>query len=316
MQEFLETSVLSVGDITLLFGIVGVMLYLDPKLGLLTLSVLPILFIVRLFWLPLARKSFMAAHETNSVANGALAEAIHGVRAVQSMDRQGVNFTLYDDKAKANLLTHLTAARYAQVMVPIVDSLTGVAMALVIVVGGARVSEPGARCRRARRLPVLHPALLRPDPFADPAIFGDAARHGIRPAPDRSARRAGRYPGCAGCHRACRRTWTARSSSVTSCSATARSIPVLKHVSFKVNPGETVALVGPTGSGKSSCMSLIHRFYDVQQGQVLVGGHDVRALTQDSLGDQIAMVLQEPFLFTGTVFENIRYHKRKRRAKR
>jgi ATP-binding cassette subfamily B protein len=87
--------------------------------------------------------------------------------------------------------------------------------------------------------------------------------------------------------------------------------PVLKHVSFKVNPGETVALVGPTGSGKSSCMSLIHRFYDVQQGRVLVGGHDVRELTQDSLGDQIAMVLQEPFLFTGTVFENIRYHKTK-----
>jgi ATP-binding cassette subfamily B protein len=85
--------------------------------------------------------------------------------------------------------------------------------------------------------------------------------------------------------------------------------PVLKHVSFKVNPGETVALVGPTGSGKSSCMSLIHRFYDVQQGQVLVGGHDVRDLTQDSLGNQIAMVLQEPFLFTGTVFDNIRYHK-------
>src|SRR4051812_42281868 len=113
MQEFLETSVLSVGDMTLLVGIVGVMLYLDFKLGLLTLSVLPVLFIVRLFWLPLAQKSFVAAHETNSVAAGALAEAIHGVRAVQSMDRQGVNFTLYDDKAHANLLAHLKAARYA-----------------------------------------------------------------------------------------------------------------------------------------------------------------------------------------------------------
>jgi ATP-binding cassette subfamily B protein len=85
--------------------------------------------------------------------------------------------------------------------------------------------------------------------------------------------------------------------------------PVLKNVSFKVNPGETVALIGPTGSGKSSSMALIHRFYDVQQGQVLVGGHDVRSLTQNSLGRQIAMVLQEPFLFTGTVLENIRYNK-------
>ncbi|WP_252405311.1 ABC transporter transmembrane domain-containing protein, partial [Escherichia coli] len=76
MQEFPETSVLSVGDITLLFGIVFVMLYLDFRLGLLTLAVLPILFVVRIFWLPRARIAFMAAHETNSVTNGALAETI------------------------------------------------------------------------------------------------------------------------------------------------------------------------------------------------------------------------------------------------
>ncbi|KZS50643.1 ABC transporter ATP-binding protein [Rhizobium anhuiense] len=308
MQEFLETSVLSVGDIVLLFGIVFVMLYLDFKLGLLTLSVLPVLFIVRLFWLPLARKSFMAAHETNSVAAGALAEAIHGVRAVQSMDRQGVNFTLYDDKAHANLKTHLTAARYAQVMVPIVDSLTGVAMALVIVVGGARVLN------QALDVGVLIAFLFYIQRFFDPirsltlqySVMQRAMASGQRltevldvPVDIKDA------PGA-----------TALSRDMDG-SVEFKDVvfgynpkhPVLKHVSFKVNPGETVALVGPTGSGKSSCMSLIHRFYDVQQGQVLVGGHDVRDLTQDSLGAQIAMVLQEPFLFTGTVFENIRYHK-------
>jgi ATP-binding cassette subfamily B protein len=85
--------------------------------------------------------------------------------------------------------------------------------------------------------------------------------------------------------------------------------PVLKNVSFHVNPGETVALVGPTGSGKTSAMALVHRFYEVQSGAVRVGGHDVRDVTQESLGEQVAMVLQEPFLFTGTVFENIRYNK-------
>jgi ATP-binding cassette subfamily B protein len=308
MQEFLETSVLSVGDIALLFGIVFVMLSLDFKLGVLTLSALPILFVVRLFWLPLARKSFMAAHETNSVANGALAEAIHGVRAVQSMDRQGVNFTLYDDKAKANLQAHLTAAHYAQVMVPIVDSLTGIAMALVIVVGGARVLN------QALDVGVLVAFLFYIQRFFDPirsltlqySVMQRAMASGqrltevldvpveITDAPDAKV----------------------LSSSMDG-SVEFKDVvfgydpehPVLKHVSFKVNPGETVALVGPTGSGKSSCMSLIHRFYDVQQGQVLVGGEDVRTLTQDSLGDQIAMVLQEPFLFTGSVFENIRYHK-------
>lgn len=308
MQEFLETSVLSVGDIVLLFGIIFVMLYLDFKLGLLTLSVLPVLFIVRLFWLPLARKSFMAAHETNSIAAGALAEAIHGVRAVQSMDRQGVNFTLYDDKARANLKTHLTAARYAQVMVPIVDSLTGVAMALVVVVGGARVLN------QALDVGVLVAFLFYIQRFFDPirsltlqySVMQRAMASGQRltevldvPVDIKDA------PGA-----------TALSRDMDG-SVEFKDVvfgynpkhPVLKHVSFKVNPGETVALVGPTGSGKSSCMSLIHRFYDVQQGQVLVGGHDVRALTQDLLGAQIAMVLQEPFLFTGTVFENIRYHK-------
>jgi len=70
-----------------------------------------------------------------------------------------------------------------------------------------------------------------------------------------------------------------------------------------------VALVGPTGSGKTSAMSLVHRFYEVQSGAVLVGGHDVRDVTQQSLGEQVAMVLQEPFLFTGSVFDNIRYNK-------
>ena len=83
--------------------------------------------------------------------------------------------------------------------------------------------------------------------------------------------------------------------------------PILRNVSFSVAPGETVAIVGPTGSGKTSTTALIHRFYDVWQGTIRLGGNDVRDMTQDSLGQHIAMVLQEPFLFTGTIFENIRY---------
>ncbi|MER9594982.1 MULTISPECIES: ABC transporter ATP-binding protein [unclassified Mesorhizobium] len=308
IQEFLETSVYSVGDVALLFGIVFVMLSLDFRLGLLTLSVLPVLVIVRIVWLPRARDAFMAAHETNSVVNGALAEAIHGVRTVQSMDRQQVNFILFDDKAHANLRTHLIAAKYALVMVPIVDGLTGLAMAAVIVVGGSMVMNGRID------VGVLVAYLFYIQRFFDP-IRSLTLQYSVMQRAMASGKRLTDVldvkidvqdkpnaevlsPEMDG---------SVEFRDVTFGYNPNRS--VLKNVSFRVNPGETVALVGPSGSGKSSAMALVHRFYDVQQGQVLVGGHDVRDLTQESLGRQVAMVLQEPFLFTGTVFENIRYHK-------
>ncbi len=308
MQEFLETSVLSVGDIVLLFGIIFLMLWMDVQLGMLTLTVLPVLFIVRIFWLPRARAAFMAAHEANSVTNGALAEGIHGVRTVQGMDRQQVNFALYTDKARANLRAHRTAAKYAQVMVPIVDSLTGIAMAVLVVVGGAMVLD------RQLDVGVMVAFLFYIQRFFDPirsltmqySVMQRAMASGQRltevldvPVDIKDAPKAIVLgPDMDG---------SVEFRDVTFGYNPAH--PILKNVSFRANPGEMVALVGPTGSGKSSAMALVHRFYDVQQGQVLVGGHDVRDVTQASLGRQIAMVLQEPFLFTGTVLENIRFNK-------
>jgi ATP-binding cassette subfamily B protein len=308
MQEFMETSVLSVGDIALLAGIITVMLLLDVRLALLTLSVMPVLFVVRLWWLPRARDAFMAAHETNSVTNGALAEGIHGVRTVQSMGRQQLNLRLYDDKAHGNLRSHLRAAKYAQVMVPIVDTLTGAAMAVVIVVGGSMVLGS------TLDIGIMVAFLFYIQRFFDP-IRSLTLQYSVM----QRAMASG--------HRIAEvldipveiedRPDAIDLSPATDGSVEFRDVtfgyrsgqPVLKNVSFRVNPGETVALVGPTGSGKSSAMALVHRFYDVWDGQVMVGGHDVRDLTQESLGQQVAMVLQEPFLFSGSVFENIRYHK-------
>lgn len=308
MQEFLETSVLSVGDIVLLFGIIGSMLWLNVQLGLMTLCVLPILFLVRVVWLPRAREAFMAAHVANSVANGALAEAIHGVRTVQSMDRQPINFALYDDKALATLQAHRTASKFAQVMVPIVDGLTGIAMAVVVVIGGSMVLD------QQLEVGVMVAFLFYIQRFFDPirsltmqySVMQRAMASGqrlidvldvaldIKDAPD-----AVDLP--------CNMDRSVEFKDVTFGYNPAN--PVLKSVNFRVNPGETVALVGPTGSGKSSAMSLLNRFYDVQGGRVLVSGHDVRDVTQSSIGREIAMVLQEPYLFSGTVLENIRYNK-------
>lgn len=308
MQEFMETSVLSIGDIALLVGIVGVLLWLDPRLGLLTMATMPLLFIVRLFWLPLAKQSFMEAHETSSIANGALAEGIHGVRTVQNMSRQRVNFELYDEKVRAHLNANLKAARYAQVMVPIVDTLTGIAMATVIVVGGSMVLG------RTLDIGVMVAFLFYIQRFFDPirsltlqySVMQRAMASGQRisevldvPVDVTDKDDAAPLP-------------EDMDGSVEFRGVTfgyRPGLPVLKDVTFRVNPGETVALVGPTGSGKTSAMALVHRFYDVWDGSVLVGGRDVRDVTQDSLGRHIAMVLQEPFLFSGTIFDNIRYHK-------
>ena len=306
MQEFLETSVMSVGDVVLLFGIVAVLLSLNFWLGLLTLATMPTLFIVRLFWLPPAKRSFMEAHETNSRANGALAEGINGVRTVQSLNRQRVNFDLYDEKSYTNLKAHLRAAKFAQVTIPIVDTLTGISMATVVVVGGQLVLT------HTLDVGVMIAYLFYIQRFFDP-IRSLTMQYSVMQRAMASGERITDVldvavdiqdkPGAVELARD-------MDGSVEFQHVTfgyRKGQPVLKDVSFKVNPGETVALIGPTGSGKTSSMALVHRFYDVWEGRVLVGGVDVRDVTQHSLGDSIAMVLQEPFLFTGTVIENIRY---------
>jgi len=308
MQEFLETSVMSVGDIVLLFGIVVVLCTLDFRLGLLTMATMPTLLVIRFFWLPPAKRSFMAAHETNSRANGALAEGINGVRTVQSLNRQRVNFELYDEKSHVNLRTHLTAAKFAQVTVPIVDTLTGISLATVIVVGGQMVLN------HQLAIGVMVAFLFYIQRFFDP-IRSLTMQYSVMQRAMASGQRITEVldvpvdirdkPDAVTLDR--NMDGSVEFRNVTF--GYRKNQPVLKDVSFVVNPGETVALVGPTGSGKTSSMALVHRFYDVWDGQVLVGGHDVRDVTQESLGASIAMVLQEPFLFTGTVIENIRYAK-------
>jgi ATP-binding cassette subfamily B multidrug efflux pump len=305
LQEFLDTTVTTIGDILLLFGIVAVLLSLDWKLGLLTLSVVVALLVVRMIWLPMAKKTFMRARQTSSIVNGALAENINGVRTVQEMLREHVNFDRFEVKARDNLRSHLRAAKFSQVMVPIVDTLTGAAMAIVVVVGGSRVLggslDLGVMIAfifyvqrffdPIRSLTIQYSVMQRAMASGQRIFEVMDVRIDIRDKPD--AVTLDRVDG------------EIEFDHVTFGYLPGQ--PVLNDISFKVAPGETVALVGPTGSGKTSITSLIHRFYDIGEGTVRVGGHDVRDVTQDSLGRQVGMVLQEPFLFTGSIYENIKF---------
>ena len=305
LQEFVETSVQAVGDFVLLIGIVMVLLWMDWRLGLLTLATIPVLIVIRALWLPRAKATFRRARDASSIANAALAENINGVRTVQQARREALNFRAYEVKARWNLKAQVEAAWTAQMMVPTVDILTGVGQGAVVIAGGAAVLSGRLG------IGVMIAFIFYVQRFFEPirtlsqqyTVMQRAMAAGfrifevldvpvtIRDKPD-AVDLAGAEPAIAFDH-------------VTFGYRQGR--PVLKDVSFTAEARQVVALVGPTGSGKTSIAALIHRFHDVWEGAVRIGGHDVRDVTLDSLGRAIAMVLQEPFLFTGSVMENIRY---------
>jgi ATP-binding cassette subfamily B multidrug efflux pump len=306
LQEFLDNSITAIGDLVLLVGIVIIMLNLDFELGLLTLSVVPALVAVRFIWLPPARRAFRYARETNAIANGAMAEGIHAVRTVQAMRRESVNADLYGDKALINLRAHLRSAKFSQIMVPIVDTLTGGAMAIVVLVGGTLVLDTKLD------IGIMVAFLFYVQRFFDP-IRSLTIQYSVMQRAMASGRRIFEVldvplaivdkPDAVDPD-----TIQGEIELRDVTFGYVKNQPVLKNVSFTAKPGETVALVGPTGSGKTSITALINRFYDVWDGQVLIDGVDVRDYSHAALGRHVAMVLQDPFLFTGTIFENIRYH--------
>jgi ATP-binding cassette subfamily B protein len=306
LQEFMETMVQALGDIAILIGIVAVLLFLDFRLGLMVLTVIPIMMGLRLVWLPRARKRFLYARITQSICNGSLGQNVNGVRVVQGMRREPVNMARYEGLTANNLRATKMAATFSAILMPIVELLTGVAWAIVIVVGGLFVLD------ETMTIGTMIAFLMLVRQFFDPIrnltmhynILQRAMAAGERifelldVEPEVEDRDGAR-------------DLTGIDGSIEFENVTFGydpDNPILHDVSFKVKPGEVVALVGPTGSGKTSITALTHRFYDVQKGVVRVGGYDVKEVTQESLGHHVGMVLQEPFLFSETVASNIRYN--------
>lgn len=305
LQDFFETSITAVGDLALLVGIVVVLFVMEWRLGLLTLTVLPALLFVRARWLPRARVTFAAARDASSIVNGALAENIAGVRVVQGSRREGENLRDFTAKADANFRAQVAGSWSSQTMVPVVDVLTGLAM-VVVVLGGGLLATSGRI-----EVGVMVAFIFYVQRFFDPirtlsqqyTLLQRATAAGKRifevlDVPVTLQAKPGALdPG--------RLVPSVELRGVTFGYHPGQ--PVIRAFNLKIAPQQVVALVGPTGSGKTSVASLVRRFYDVGDGQVLVGGYDVRDLSFETLGRNIAIVLQEPFLFTGTVLENIRY---------
>ena len=308
LQEFAALVVMTLGELLSLLGIVIALLLLNFKLGLITMSVLPVLTLIMVVWQPFARKAFMWVRRAISIVNGSLNENITGVRVVQSMNRQERNLMLFDEKNVDHRDANLWASKLSSGLLPAVDILTAVAIGFALFFGARMIAGNDLA------LGTLIAFVLYIQRFFDPIrnltmqytqlqrsmASGTRIFDMLDWKPDlvdaKDAKPIGSVKG-----------------DIEMKNVSFSYVPgedVIKDISFQIKPGEVVAVVGPTGAGKTTLVSLLSRFYDVEDGRgaILVDGHDIRAVTRNSLASQMSMVLQEPFLFSGSVRENIKYN--------
>ena len=306
LQETFELIVQSFSDLLSLVGIIAFMLFIDWQLALVSMSILPVLFFVLGYWQKFARHSFMRIRRASAMVNGEYNQNITGVRVVESFNRQEANMKHFDDLNTEHLNANLEASRYSGTLQPFVESLMGIGMGFgVVLVGGIMVKGDDLEWA------VLLAFALWIQRFFEPvrhltmqySQLQRAMAAGVRifevldlkpEVEDKPA--AIELPEING---------EIKFEDVNF--QYVKDVKVLKEINLHIKPGENVALVGSTGAGKSTLVTLIHRFADVTNGRITVDGHDIRDVTRNSLVGQMSMVLQEPYLFSGTVADNIRY---------
>jgi ATP-binding cassette subfamily B multidrug efflux pump len=316
LREFITWAMLAVArDLFALVGIVIVMVNMNLRLSLLTFTVLPIMFLATTIFKKYARENYRQVRAAISWVNSVLAENINGVRVVQAFSRENLNYQIFHDQInKNNLDVNLQAARIASAFPAVINFLGAAASALVVWIGGMLVinSTPGAA--DAITPGVLVAFILYINRFFDPirdlsrrydsfqsTMAGSERIFALLDAPvevqdSSDAREMSEIVGEVVFERVSFHYQD-----------TEPSDPVLYDVNLRIPAGKTIALVGETGAGKSTLIKLIARFHDPSEGRVLIDGYDLRHMTQSSLRRQMGIVLQDPFLFNGTVAENIRF---------
>jgi ATP-binding cassette subfamily B protein len=306
LEAMLSSGLLSMlGSLVALVGVVAAMLAMNGGLALLSFTVLPIMIIIAAFWQRHAQRSFRLTRAAISVVNATLQENISGIRVIQSLVRENRNKAEFEELNNYNRETNHEASRIAALILPLVEVVAALAIAITVLYGGYLVSQG----RLA--VGVLVAFTLYINRFYDPIReisqqYTQLQRAGVgaerifqildMPVEIQDKPNADELPQIQG---------EVEFRDVTF--GYSPKIPVLHNLNVHIKAGQTVAIVGPTGAGKSSIAGLLARFYDIQQGAVLIDGHDVRDVSQHSLRSQIGVVLQEPFLFTGTIRDNIRY---------
>jgi ATP-binding cassette, subfamily B, multidrug efflux pump len=306
LREFVTWAVLAIVRNSLaIIGTLIAMLSLNFRLSLLTFSVLPLMILGTILFRRAARRNYRRVRAAVSWTNSVLAENVNGVRVVQAFSRQSHNYGNFSEYVNRYYLeTSLGAARVASLFTPVVDVLGAIATAVVVYVGGTAVLGQSITAGVLIAFVIYIDRLF--DPIRDLSRRFDTLQSTMAggerilellntPVDVQDAADARELPPVEG---------GVKFENVSFHYSDDPAL-VLDGIQLDVDAGQTVALVGETGAGKTTIVKLLARFHDPTAGCVCVDGIDLRTVTQGSLRKQMGMVLQDPFLFNGSVKENI-----------
>lgn len=290
----------------------AIMVWHDPPLFGVVLAMAPVIWGLNRYFRPRLSHAFRKRQASFSRVTATLAESVNGVRVTQGFSRQGVNAALFRDLIEDHAGYNFQAARLSGVFLPLLEVNSQVVIAVLVLLGGVQVltggffggSDPLVTYEALVVFFFLVPIFFEPIRILGQqyqmALSAMAGAERFFRTIDEKPERIDREDA----HPLPRIEGRVTFEQVTF--GYDPDSPVLHDLNFTAEPGETLALVGQTGSGKTSIINLICKFYLPTSGRVLVDGHDVADVTSDSLLSQLGIVLQQNFLFTGTIMDNIR----------
>ena len=317
-ELFAAGVVAALGDVFTLTGIMIVLVWMDWRLALIALSVLPLIVLVAQWFRRNVRDSYRRVRTAIARINAYLQERITGMSTVQLFRREARDYQEFDTIDREHRDANLQSIFYYAVFYPAIELVSALAAALIIWWGGGWVVEDtltlGAlvaffqysqRFFRpiadlSEKFNVLQGAMASSERiFALLDTPVEIAAPVVADAPHIAATRLGRA-------RRLRRQLAGPIRFEHVSFSYVENEPVLRDVSFEVRPGQRVAIVGATGSGKTTLVNLLLRFYDVQQGRITIGDQDIRTMEMSSLRALFGLVLQDVHLFSGTIAGNVR----------